>query len=137
MSPVIFSSGRADELEGAQVVEEPPHALGGVLRRHVVGGRDLADDLLERLLLLQPAPDERARLVQLEVLLRVEIDEDALARVELCEDHVLVRQQAGSAHHLYDSPVELVRSRRRGRRRYEFYAGATRPVRPAASASSR
>src|SRR5215212_2125851 len=98
MSPVIFSSGGANELEGAQVVEEPAHALDRVLGRHVVGGRDLAHDLFERLALLKPAPDERARLVQLEILLRVEIDEDALARVEFRKDNVLVRQQTGRAH---------------------------------------
>src|SRR5918998_2912332 len=115
MSPVIFWSGRADELEGAQVVEESADALGGVLGRHVVGGRDLADDLFERLVPLQPAPDERARLVQLEILLRVEIDEDALARVEFREDDVLVRQEAGRAHQVYDSlPVLL-----------KFYENAT------------
>jgi hypothetical protein len=76
-----------------------------VLRRHVVGGRDLADDLLERPVLLQPAPDERARLVQLEILLRVEIDEDALARVEFREDNVLVRQKAGRAHQV-NNPLQ-------------------------------
>src|SRR5215212_646043 len=114
MSPVIFSSGRADELEGAQVVEEFPHALGGVFGRHVVGGRDLADDLFERLVPLQPAPNERARLVQLEILLRVPIDEDALARVEFREDNVLVRQKAGRAHQVNNSLPKLYKVLRGG-----------------------
>jgi hypothetical protein len=69
-----------------------------VLRRHLVLRGHLADDLVDARALFETPPDEHRRLVQLEILLRVEVNEDAFAAVELREDDVVVRLEFGRIH---------------------------------------
>src|SRR2546421_10695740 len=94
----VVRSARAHEFERAEVFEESSHALGRVLRRDIVSGDDLFDYLGERPVLFKAAPDDKRCLVQLKILLRIQVNEDSLARVELRQDHVLVRHQFKRAH---------------------------------------
>src|ERR1044072_254217 len=99
------SSFLCREPEAAEVFERPAHAL---LRARVfdfVGGRDAADDIFEREAVFEPAPDDDRRLVKLKILLRVEVYEDALARVELREDYVLLRHEPRGAHRISTLPT--------------------------------
>src|ERR1700755_2378951 len=93
------------EPEVEEVVERSAHAIGRARVSDFVCGRDAADDVFEREAVFESAPDDNGGLVQLKIFLRVEVYEDAFARVELREDYVLLRHEPRGAHRISTLPA--------------------------------